>query len=303
MTGPSAPTRPRLPKDDARTVLREGVKDALTSLPAYFRFDNPVSGINATDLFALNSLLGAGIELEVVRTLNALRHVWDPDGEWAGFRFERSSQAFPDVRLTRPAANGSVDIAIGIELKGWWLLAKEGVPSLRYQVAPAACDVFDLVCVVPWHLDNAVSGRAEVIEPWIESAKYEALYRDHWWTNVRKAKGKKGVVYPDSAHPYPAKADHVLARAEQDGGGNFGRLPRAVGLMDGFIAQSMRHQILGIPAADWVAFLKAHSDTATPQEVEASLQRELERHLARVSPDTAQQILRLLLQAADLLRP
>lgn len=83
-------------------------------------------------------MLGAGIATEVVRTLNKPREVWDPDSRWAGYRFERSSQAFPDVRLVRPG-DADPDIAIGVELKGWWLLSKEGVPSLRYQVAPAAC--------------------------------------------------------------------------------------------------------------------------------------------------------------------
>lgn len=43
-------------------------------------------------------------------------------------------------------------------LKGWWMLAKEKVPSLRYQVSPDACTDWDLVCCVPWHLDSAVSG-------------------------------------------------------------------------------------------------------------------------------------------------
>ena len=30
-------------------------------------------------------------------------------------------------------------IAMGIELKGWYLLSKEGVGSFRFQVTPAAC--------------------------------------------------------------------------------------------------------------------------------------------------------------------
>lgn len=105
------------------------------ALPGEFESKNEISGVNATDLFSLNSFLGSGIELEVVRTLNSLRQIWDPDSEWSTYRFERSAQAFPDVRLVNRGTEGE-PLAIGIELKGWWMLAKEKVPSLRYQVSP-----------------------------------------------------------------------------------------------------------------------------------------------------------------------
>jgi hypothetical protein len=202
------------------------------------------------------------------------------------------------------AGGDGPDIAIGIELKGWWLLSKEGVPSLRYQVSPEACAPHDLICVVPWYLSNAVSGVAEVIEPWVESALYAAEYRDHWWKVVRRAKnGKTGITYPQDAHPYPSKADQVLARPEDDNGGNFGRLPRATGLMDAFIEASMNHHILGIPVRDWVLFLRRHSDNATPEEVTQALQDELERHLARVGPEAARELMALLRRIGELLAP
>jgi hypothetical protein len=108
-------------------------------------------------LFSLNSVLGTSIEVQVVHTLNKMRNIWDPDEDWAGYRFERQSQTFPDVRLVRRGA-GDPDIAMGIELKGWYLLSKEGVPSLRFQVTPAACSPFDLIAVVPWHLSYVLSG-------------------------------------------------------------------------------------------------------------------------------------------------
>ncbi|MDR1266199.1 MAG: hypothetical protein LBK42_11745 [Propionibacteriaceae bacterium] len=304
MTGPAAPpapVRPLLDPDDQRTVLRQRVENALLSLPGHFEFDNPITGVNATDLFSLNSLLGTGIEIEVVRTLNQLRALWDPEEVWAGYRFERSSQAFPDVRLVRGEARD--DIAIGVELKGWWLLSKEGVPSLRYQVSPAACAPHDLICVVPWHLSNAVSGVAAVIEPWIESAWYAAEYRDYWWQHLRSAKGKTGLSHPQAAHPYPNKADLVLVRPQEDGGGNFGRLPRAKPLMEAFIARSMRHEILGIPVADWVSFLKLHSDTATPEEIGQALEAQLTEHLGAITPGAAEQLLSLLAQVGRLLSP
>ncbi|MDR1443066.1 MAG: hypothetical protein LBJ02_11945 [Bifidobacteriaceae bacterium] len=301
--GTGKPKRLKLDPNDPVTVLREGVIRALLALPGYFEFGNPVSGINATDLFSLNSLLGAAIETEVVRTLNKLRNVWDPGGAWTGFRFERSSQAFPDVRLVS-RSGGEPRIAIGIELKGWYLLAKEGVPSMRYQVAPAACAPHDLICVVPWHLSNAVSGTAEVIEPWVESARYAAEYRDYWWSFIRKAKShKKGVSYPEAASPYPSKADLVSARPQEDGGGNFGRLPRASGLMDGFIDNSKLHEVLGIPVSDWVAFLQLHSDSATPDEIGLALSAEVARHTAKIAPGAAEEVFLLLQRIARLIDP
>ena len=141
------------PADDPRTDLAQRVGGALLVLPGFFEFGTRIEGIDATDLFSLNSLLGTSIEVQVVHTLNKMRSIWDPDEEWVGYRFERQSQTFPDVRLVR-RGTGESDIAMGIELKGWYLLSKEGVPSLRFPTTPAACSPFDLIAVVPWHLSN-----------------------------------------------------------------------------------------------------------------------------------------------------
>lgn len=290
---PPEPLRPALDPMDTRTVLRDRVQSSLLALPGYFSFESPISGINAADLFNLNTLLGAGIEVEVVRTLNKLREMWDPDDEWLGYRFERSSQAFPDVRLVR-RDTGVPDIALGIELKGWFLLAKEGVPSLRYQVTPAACAPHDLVCVVPWHLSNAVAGEARVVEPWTESARYAAEWRDHWWEYVREVRNpetKRGIQHPPNAAPYPAKADLVIAVPEYDGGDNYGRLPRCKPLMDDFIERTNLHEILGIPVAAWHSFLRTNSDTASPEEIVDVLQKRLKRRDRKVAPDKADRIL------------
>lgn len=248
--------------------LYHGVHAALAALPAYFEFDNGIGGIDATDLHNLNTLMGAAIEVQVVEALNGLRTVWDPDRNWTDYSFIRSSQSFPDVRLMRRTPDGP-DNALGVELKGWFLLAKEGVPSLRYKVAPAACAPWDLVCVVPWYLNNAVAGTAQVTTPWVEQARYAAEWRDYWWEFVRDAQGplaSRGVDVPDAA-PYPTKADLVSVVPVRDGGDNFGRLPRCRPLMDDFIADALSHEILGIPADDWKAFLKIHSDNADPEAV------------------------------------
>jgi hypothetical protein len=278
------------------------VRNAIVALPSEFAFANPIAGVNATDLFGLNALLGSAIEVEVVHTLNKLRDLWDTDGEWHGYRFERSSQAFPDVRLVRRDGSG-VDIALGIELKGWWLFAKEGEPSLRYQVTPSACAPHDLVCIVPWYLSNAVSGIAEAIEPWIESAQYAAEWRDHWWCHVRETHDDPGIQHPTGAGPYPGKADLVAAKPNYDGGGNFGRLSRARPLLDDFIARSMSYKVLGIPAADWVWFLKLHTDTSTAEDIARPLQAKLQRHTERVAPSAAEEILARILEIRDLLEP
>ena len=68
-------------------------------LPGFFEFGTHFEGIDATDLFSLNSVLGASIEGQVVRTLNKMRNEWDPDEQWTGYRFVRQSQTFPDVLL------------------------------------------------------------------------------------------------------------------------------------------------------------------------------------------------------------
>ena len=243
----SGPERPALDPKHPRTKLREGVTAALQALPGEFNHPHPISGVNATDLFSLNSFLGSGIELEVVRTLNALRTIWDPNSEWPNYRFERSAQSFPDVRLVNRGTEG-IPIALGIELKGWWMLAKEGVPSLRYLVSADACTEWDLVCCVPWHLSSAVSGEAVVAEPWVESAKYAALWRDYWWTQVRTTTADSTIIQPTDPKPYPTKADGVNVSANDDSGGNFGRLPRCRPLMDDFVDSTMRVPILGIEA-------------------------------------------------------
>lgn len=297
----NGPQRLTLDPGDPRTELVNGVRAALMALPGEFEFDHTVGGVAATDLFSLNTFLGAGIELEVVRTLNALRPIWDPNSKWATYRFERSGQAFPDVRLVDQAANSTMPIAMGIELKGWWMLSKEGVPSLRYMVSADACAPYDLVCVVPWYLDSAVSGKPQVAEPWVESAKFAAEWRDYWWTNLRQAKSDAALIHPTHARPYPTKADQVSVHPISDGGGNFGRLPRSRPLLDAFIEKTMGVDILGITTRAWVNFLSLHKDGAPNDEsVIVELQKLLAKRDKAISPDLAEEILRRLDQLSEL---
>ena len=142
--------------------LYRDVREAIASLPQYFRTETHISGIVATDLHTLNTVLGATIEEQVVRTLNQTRNTWDPDGLYALYSFVRQAQTFPDVLLRR-SSDG--EVLLGIELKGWYLLAKEREPSLRFQVTEAACADQDLIVVVPWALNNVISGSPVVFDP------------------------------------------------------------------------------------------------------------------------------------------
>ena len=175
--------------------------DAITALPAYFRTTTHIEGLEAADLFSLNAVLGSTIEVQVVQTLNRIREVWDPENRWPRHRFVRSSQTFPDVRLVARSGDGSQNIALGIELKGWYLLSKEREPSFRYTVTPRACAPQDLLVVVPWHLRNVLSGEPVVYDPYIEQARYAAEYRNWWWTSVREtndALEQRQVQSPDT---------------------------------------------------------------------------------------------------------
>jgi hypothetical protein len=146
-----------------------------------------------------------------------------------------------------------------------------------------------------------VSGVATVIEPWIESARYAAEWRDHWWQYVRDTEDERSIEQPPRAAPYPTKADEVAVKPKYDHGGNFGRLPRARPLMDDFIRRSMAHEVLGIPVSAWVSFLSLHKDTSTPEDIATSLQAQLKRHANRIVPSAADQILMRILEIRGLL--
>ena len=153
----ATPVTPRreLPENDWEHFrLYKDVRETIACLPIYFRTETHISGIMATDLHTLNTVLGATIEEQVVRTLNLTRNTWDPDEKYALYSFVRQAQTFPDV-LLRKTSSG--EILLGIELKGWYLLAKEAEPSLRFQTTAAACAKQDLIVVVPWVLGKSGS--------------------------------------------------------------------------------------------------------------------------------------------------
>ncbi|TXJ66247.1 hypothetical protein [Lacticaseibacillus paracasei] len=250
-----------LPADDKRTSLTEGVKSALLAVPMHFMSSINITGISATDLFSMNTLLGGAIEDQTVATLNASRSVWDPEDAWSDCEFKRYSESFPDVRLER---NGESRPIIGIELKGWYLLSKEEVPSFRFKAAADATTVWDILAVFPWSLSNVISGSPVLAAPFIEQAKYVADLRTHYWEN-RSPKAK--LVRHPTTTPYPAPGTTYSDIAVDDGGNNFGRIARIKGLMDDWVLNTMSTPLAGISARWWVRFLKLFDERGDEETI------------------------------------
>jgi len=304
MSSPNAPPPPpdrQLPDSSwEHYELYRNVREAVASVPIYFRTETSISGVMATDLHTLNNVLGATIEEQVVRSLNLIRKTWDPEGRYALYSFVRQPQTFPDVRLKKTSGD---DTLMGIELKGWYLLAKEAEPSLRFQVTPAACSLQDLVVVVPWVLSNVISGSPVLFEPFIESARFAAQYRNYHWQHLRKTTQDVGIDSPENAHPYPLKSDQISDKPRYDGGGNFGRLARS-GMMDEYVAKLNAVPLCGIKTVYWREFLKAFQQSTTDVQARAALERLRKRVLlngAQVPSEKAQAALAIVAELERLL--
>ena len=262
-TIPAAPTKSGGPPANwPHRKLYENVVKTLYALPEEFSTSLRISDFRATDIFTLNSALGASIEDAVVNGLNGLREVWDPEGKYALYRFERQAQAFPDVRLVTEAPDEE-PILMGIELKGWFALSKEGEPTFRYTITPAACAPADLLVVYPWVLSDVVAGAPKLLRPFVGEARYAAELRNYYWQKMRAERGGNGnITTATHQTPYPAvKTDQCSDRAEDDGGGNFGRIAR-YGLLDEFVASVKKQEVSGIPVLAWLTFFRIFSDNA-----------------------------------------
>lgn len=141
------PPKPVEPANWEHFDLWRRVRNALFVVPDRFTTPINIEGLSATDIFTLNAPLAATIEDSFVKTLNLLRPVWDPDSKYQTYSFVRQAQTFPDVVL-RTIDNGSKPL-LGVEMKGWYLLAKEGEPTFRFTATAAACNPWDLLVVVP----------------------------------------------------------------------------------------------------------------------------------------------------------
>lgn len=256
--------------------LYEAVKAALYAVPSFFRSELAISDVLATDLFSFNTSLGALIESQVVATLNALRNTWDPDQQYATYRFIRQSQRFPDVILRTSVPGTQPEILLGIELKGWYLLAKEKEPSFRYTVSPSVCSPNDLLVVYPWALSHVISGSPQLFEPYIESARRAAENRNRWWQEIRDTSGDRGIVLSSVSTYYPTKTERIADSPASDSGGNFGRFART-GLMDDYMRMVLAESLAGIPINAWQRFFIEFTERRGHQEAVAALDRWLSR--------------------------
>ncbi len=275
MTTPVEPKRNPPQSKEAVYKVYERVHEALFALPTYFRSDTSIEGILATDIFTLNAAFSATIEDQVVSTLNRMREVWDPDEKFMYHRFVRQPQTFPDVLLRRDASGTDGhenEILLGIELKSWYLLAKEGEPSFRFQVTPAACAKQDLIVVIPWALSNVISGYPKIFSPYVELAKYASEYRNYWWECIRKTKSIAEIMIAQNVSPYPQKSDKISDKPVSDRGNNFGRFART-GIMDGYLEIAKRELLCGIRAEHWLNFFKIFQEERNEESVNAELRR------------------------------
>lgn len=251
-----APKRELPPAEWEHHQLYQRVRNAVYALPVYFRTETSISGIPAQDIFTLGSALGATIEDQAVQALNGMRPIWDPEEKYKLYSFARQGQTFPDV-LLRSKENG-VSIIMGIELKGWYLLAKESEPNFRYAVTKDACSPQDLVVVVPWALSNILSGSPVIFPPFVESAQYVAEYRNYYWQELRQTESSTEIEVPERVTPYPKKSDKIADKPMADSGSNYGRIART-GMMDEYVQTAMNQTLRGIPAKDWVHFFRDFS--------------------------------------------
>ena len=267
---PPEPTGP--PADWEHIDLFNAVTKTIYSLPSRFESDLVISGVLATDLFAFNSSLGATIEEQVVEALNKLRPIWDPEQRYALYTFERQPQTFPDVVLKAAAPGVEPEVLMGIELKGWYVLAKEKEPSFRYKVTPAVCAPADLLVVIPWALSNVISGSPRVFEPYVTGARHAAEYRNWYWEHAKGGKGDKSIALSDVNSYYPTKSDMISDRPASDGGNNFGRFARS-GAMDGYMKKLFEDRLAGIQLWAWQRFLSQFTESHSAEDVSRALDR------------------------------
>lgn len=264
--------------------LWDAVRKTVFALPSQFESELVVSGVLATDLFAFNSSLGATVEEQVVASLNNSRAVWDPERKYGLYSFERQPQTFPDVVLRASEPSIEPQVLMGIELKGWYVLAKEGEPSFRYTVTPAVCAPADLLVVIPWALSRIISGSPRVFAPYAISARQAAEHRNWYWEHVRGGSdGDRGVVLSSMTSHYPKKTDPISDRAAADRGKNFGRFARSKA-MDSYIGKLLDEKLAGIPLWAWQRFLCLFTERWSNETVQAGLD-ELETRAVSIPSD------------------
>ena len=270
---PAPPIWSRPAADWPHRALYDRIIDAIYALPGLFESPLSIAGVRVSDLHTLNTTLGASIEQSVVENLNALRKIWDPAGQYELYSFVRQPQSFPDVRLQTSAPGAAEAILLGIELKGWFALAKEAEPSFRYKVTPNACATPDLLVVFPWVLSEVVSGTPRLLEPFVTGARYAAEHRNYYWQYTRGVVGP-GAAITSAVHqePYPPRGKKISDVAVQDSGNNFGRVARG-NFMSEFIERLIQQQLAGIPLGAWQGFFKMFTEAGPKGDVSRQIAR------------------------------
>jgi hypothetical protein len=163
--------------------LWKAVHGCLFSLPEVFHLEFSLPGLRARDLPSANTLMGSAIEEHIPKALNKMRSIWDEDSKYADLIFKRQPQVFPDVVLVRAGDPKAVPV-MGIEVKSWYALAGEGVPTFRMCVNRDYCHTWDLAMCVPWSLSYAVTGSVRLYRPLVISAKKAARLRNTYWRGL-----------------------------------------------------------------------------------------------------------------------
>jgi hypothetical protein len=275
-------SQPQELPDPSADSLPGRVRSALFAVPENFQ-GVIAPALQAPDIHTLGAVLGSTIEQEVVETLNRLRNTtWDPDGELAGYRFVRQAQVFPDVVLKATDPEMTPHILLGIELKGWYVLAKERMPNFRFKATPESCAVSDMLVVFPWALSRVISGEAQVFPPWIVNARYAAEYRNwHWVHAMGSEDSGSGTSRADRSILLSAVTEHYPEsgteehndEARNDKGGNFGRTART-GLMSPYLDQVFDEEALaGIPLRYWQRFLELFGKELPTERIIRSIDR------------------------------
>lgn len=250
----SPPTPPREQPPDPtwpHYKLWENVHSLLErEIHRQFRSVVDITGISVRDIYTFGQILNATVEEEFVRTLNESSSVWDPSQQYKDARFERQSEVFPDILLK----SGDTTM-FGIELKTWYLLAKEGEPSFRFRASPKACADADLMVVVPWALSNVLSGRPIILEPYLRQLRYVAEYRNYWWQHIRMSTDDTSIEEPQGVTVYPQGRERILDTPAYDPGHNFGRIART-GLMDDYVRALDSRLLLGKTVREWRQFFR-----------------------------------------------
>jgi hypothetical protein len=288
------PTKQGPPEDWEHYVVWSKIYDLLQALPNYFETDIKLNGINVTDIFAVGGLFSAVIESKIVDILNKLRTVWDEENTYSNYIFKRQAQTFPDILFLNPLIER--DIILGIELKAWYTFSKESEPSFRYSIDPDACNPQDLLVVVPWYLSDIISGTPKLLAPYVEFGRYAAEYRNYHWQQSRIASGKNAdIKRPKESirRPYPLSKDEASDKADDDKGGNFGRIART-NIMNDYLVSIKALDSLGIKVGHWMKFFKAMSENNADAEIE----RQLDSLILQIKEDLPNSENRIQMQTA-----